>query len=328
MRSRRPPWLLALTAMFPFDEEGEPAEHALLAQARLALHEVPDPVRELLVVRHVGSISLRPGQREASTRTGMTYRVGSEAVERRWMFCSSPIASMPANIELPPYDTNGRGTPVTGMMPRHMPTFWNAWKPNQQAMPRGGDPAEDVVGVPRRCASARQIDDAEQRDQHSGPDQAELLPRDREDEVGVLLGHEAGPRQHRAAAVRDERQRDAGDRHDAQAHADVLEGLEAEPAGDAGGGDPAEDVVGVARRSTSARQITIAEQRDQHAGADQAELLAGDGEDEVGVLLGHEAGAGLRAVEEALRRTARRCRPRSGPARCCSRRRAGRGRGW
>ena len=43
-----------------------------------------------------------------------------------------------------------------------------------------------------------------------------------------------------------------------------------------------------------------AEQRDQDAGADQAELLARDGEDEVGVLLGHEAGAGLRAVEEAL----------------------------
>ena len=43
-----------------------------------------------------------------------------------------------------------------------------------------------------------------------------------------------------------------------------------------------------------------AEQRDQQRRADQAELLAGDGEDEVGVLLGHEAGLGLRAVEEAL----------------------------
>ena len=50
----------------------------------------------------------------------------------------------------------------------------------------------------------------------------------------------------------------------------------------------------------SARQMHDAEQRDQHAGADQAELLAGDGEDEVGVLLGHEAGPGLRAVEEPL----------------------------
>ncbi len=40
-----------------------------------------------------------------------------------------------ANIEEPPYDTSGRGTPVTGMMPRHMPMFWKAWKPSQQAMP-------------------------------------------------------------------------------------------------------------------------------------------------------------------------------------------------
>ena len=35
-------------------------------------------------------------------------------------------------------------------------------------------------------------------------------------------------------------------------------------------------------------------------GADQAELLPRDREDEVGVLLGHEAGLGLRAVEQAL----------------------------
>ena len=41
-------------------------------------------------------------------------------------------------------------------------------------------------------------------------------------------------------------------------------------------------------------------EQDQHARPHQAELLARDGEDEVGVLLGHEAGAGLRAVEEAL----------------------------
>ena len=61
-----------------------------------------------------------PGQRETSTRLG-TNRVGSVAAERRWMFCRRPSASMPANIDEPPYDTNGSGTPVTGMMPRHMP---------------------------------------------------------------------------------------------------------------------------------------------------------------------------------------------------------------
>ncbi len=101
------------------------------------------------------------------------------------------MASMPANIELPPYDTNGRGTPVTGMMPRHMPMFWKAWKPNQQAMPGGGHPAEDVVAV--RGDRQRAPDhDAEQADQQAGADQAELLAGDGEDEVGVLLGHEPG----------------------------------------------------------------------------------------------------------------------------------------
>ena len=97
---------------------------------------------------------------------------------------------MPANIELPPYDTNGSGTPVTGMMPRHMPMFWKAWKPNQQAMPA----AATRPNTSSVCARDRQRPPdhhAEQRDQHAGADQAELLARDGEDEVGVLLGHEA-----------------------------------------------------------------------------------------------------------------------------------------
>jgi hypothetical protein len=110
-------------------------------------------------------------------------------------------------------------------------------------------------------------------------------------------GEHAG--EHRRAAVRHERQGDAGDRHDPQAHADVLEGLEAEPAGDAGGATRPK-TSSAARAIARARQIDDAEQGDQQAGADQAELLARDGEDEVGVLLGHEAGAGLRAVEEPL----------------------------
>ena len=51
------------------------------------------------------------------------------------MFCNSPIAIIETNIDDPPYDTSGRGTPVTGMMPRHIPMFWKVWKANQQAMP-------------------------------------------------------------------------------------------------------------------------------------------------------------------------------------------------
>ena len=54
---------------------------------------------------------------------------------RMAMFWSRPTAIIEANIEDPPYDTSGRGTPVTGMMPRHIPMFWKVWKANQQAMP-------------------------------------------------------------------------------------------------------------------------------------------------------------------------------------------------
>ena len=43
-----------------------------------------------------------------------------------------------------------------------------------------------------------------------------------------------------------------------------------------------------------------AEQQDDQARADEAQLLTRDGEDEVGLLLGHELAGGLGAVEEAL----------------------------
>ena len=72
------------------------------------------------------------------------------------MFCSSPTATRPANIDEPPYDTKGSGTPVTGMMPRHIPTFWKAWKPNQQAMPAAATrPKTSSVRV--AIARARQM---------------------------------------------------------------------------------------------------------------------------------------------------------------------------
>ena len=97
---------------------------------------------------------------------------------------------MPANSDDPPYDTNGSGTPVTGMMPRHMPMFWKVWKPNQHAMPGRGHPAEHVGrgGSDRQRPPDHQ---AQQGDHQAGAEQAELLTRDGEHEVGVLLGHEA-----------------------------------------------------------------------------------------------------------------------------------------
>ena len=84
---------------------------------------------------------------------------------------------MPANIELPPYDTKGSGTPVTGMMPRHMPMFWKAWKPNQQAMPAAAM-RPNTSSVSAEIASARQMHDGEQRDQQPGAD-AGRAPRRR-----------------------------------------------------------------------------------------------------------------------------------------------------
>ena len=42
------------------------------------------------------------------------------------------------------------------MMPRHIPTFWNAWKPNQQAMPAAATRPK-TSSVCRAMARARQI---------------------------------------------------------------------------------------------------------------------------------------------------------------------------
>jgi rod shape determining protein RodA len=55
--------------------------------------------------------------------------------------------------------------------------------------------------------------------------------------------HQAG--EHRRAAVGHEREGYAGHRHDPEAHADVLEGLEAEPAGDPAGGAVAAAFVAI-----------------------------------------------------------------------------------
>ena len=73
-----------------------------------------------------------------------------------------------------------------------------------------------------------------------------------------------------------------------EAHPDVLERLEAEPAGDPGRRYPAEQVVGLVGDHQRPPDHHT-QQRDQHPGADETELLAGDGEDEVGVLFGDES---------------------------------------
>src|SRR5690606_9878992 len=64
------------------------------------------------------------------------------------------------------------------------------------------------------------------------------------------------------------------------------------------GDDGAVQVGGVAGDAAGAPEDDAEQAYDQRA-ADEAEFLPGDGEDEVGLLLGHELAGGLGAVEEA-----------------------------
>ena len=52
--------------------------------------------------------------------------------------------------------------------------FWNAWKPNQHAMP-AAQTRPKTSSARRAMTRARQITTHEQRDEHAGAEQAELL---------------------------------------------------------------------------------------------------------------------------------------------------------
>src|SRR5262245_14815946 len=85
----------------------------------------------------------------------------------------------------------GRGMPVIGMMPIVMPTFWNTWNTSMDSTPMH-------MSVPSRSLAiwaVRQMRMAmSAQAEHGGrPDEAHLLPQRGEDEVGVLLRHEAEP---------------------------------------------------------------------------------------------------------------------------------------
>ena len=49
--------------------------------------------------------------------------------------CTSPTARHEATIAEPPWETNGSGMPVIGMMPRFIPTFSKMWKSNIDITP-------------------------------------------------------------------------------------------------------------------------------------------------------------------------------------------------
>ena len=114
-----------------------------------------------------GGVHLPHASRRSSTRAAIRTAIAFDprdcSCERVAMFCSRPTASMPANSDEPPYDTNGRGTPVTGMMPRHMPMFWKVWKPNQQAIPAAATRPK-VVGRRRGDRQRPPDHDAQQGD--------------------------------------------------------------------------------------------------------------------------------------------------------------------
>src|SRR6476661_5871589 len=67
----------------------------------------------------------------------------------------------------------GNGMPVIGMMPIVIPMFSNIWNAKIPSTPT-------ARSVPKK---------SEDNDQRRTPEEAELLPHHREDEVGVLLGH-------------------------------------------------------------------------------------------------------------------------------------------
>src|SRR5215218_3862827 len=110
-------------------------------------------------------------------------------------------------------------------------------------------------------------------------------------------GQEGGDQ--RRPAVGDERQRDPGDGHDADGHADVDEGLEGQHGHHPGGQEGAEGVAGHGGDAQSPPQEQPEQQQQDH-GAGEAELLADHGEDEVGLLLGNVLEVGLGAVQVAL----------------------------
>src|SRR5262249_25722986 len=124
------------------------------------------------------------------------------------------------------------------------------------------------------------------------PPSAEAAQGDAGDEAD---GSEGGDRAR--TAVAHERERDPGHRHDPHRHAHVLEDLEDEQREDADAHQRAEEVTGEQRRSPRAPDDDR-EEGEQCRRAEDPNPLADGGEDEIGVLLGHDPAGGLGAVAE------------------------------
>ena len=95
-----------------------------------------------------------------------------------------------AMIAEPPYDMNGNGMPVIGMMPIVIPMFSKTWNAKIAEHADREQRAEEI-GRQQRGPPEPPHQQPVEPDQRRAADEAELLTHHREDEVGVLLGHVA-----------------------------------------------------------------------------------------------------------------------------------------
>ena len=85
---------------------------------------------------------------------------------------------------------SGSVTPVMGMIPMVIPTLTKTWNMSIAATPAGDQRAEQVLrhhDDPQRAPDQQRVQAQHER----RADEAVLLADGREDEVGVVLGHEA-----------------------------------------------------------------------------------------------------------------------------------------
>ena len=106
------------------------------------------------------------------------------------MLISTPAAAMVITSDEPPKEMNGSGIPVTGSTPTTAPMLISVSAADPGHEPEREQRAE-AVGRLRGRPDPEPHEAAEEDEHQSGPDDAELLADDREDEVGVRVGQEA-----------------------------------------------------------------------------------------------------------------------------------------
>src|SRR5918992_4871846 len=187
---------------------------------------------------------------------------------------------------------------------RGKPETWNGSNSypccgTSSASTRSGDPA-NVTRTPRSRSAAATASDGTTWPavppaaiRHASSGGGALIDRDvKEDADAREQDDEA------RAAVRDEREGDAGQRREPEHGGQVHGRLPAHERGDAGG-DELPERISAAEGDGEARERERRERADDEQRADQPELLADDGEDHVGVGLGQVVDL-LDALAESL----------------------------